>query len=63
VNICLSIDALFKAKNMSRIDISAVLLVLQGTLVAGISGSEASNRVWGMSQLTSPLQTGEKAGE
>ena len=63
VSMRLSIDALFKAKNMSRIDISAVLLMLQGTLVAGISGSEASNQVQSKSQITSPLQTGGKGGE
>ena len=48
---------------MSRIDLSAVLLVLQGTRVAGISGSEASNQVQSKSQITSPLQTGGKGGE
>ena len=45
VSIRLSIDALFKPKNVSRIDLSAVLLILQCTLVAGISGSETSNQV------------------
>ena len=52
-----------RQKNLSRIDLSAVLLVLQGTRVAGISGSEASNQVQSKSQITSPLQTGGKGGE
>ena len=48
---------------MSLLWLSTALLVLLGILLAGILGGEASNRVWGMSQLTSPLQTGKKAGE
>ena len=52
-----------KAKNMSTLWLSAALLVLLGTLLAGILGGEKSNWVWGMSQLTCPLQTGGKGGE
>lgn len=48
---------------MSRLCLSAVLLLLLGTLVASILGCKTSNWVQSKSQLTSPLQTGEKGGE
>ena len=49
---------------MSRLCLSAALLVLLGTLVAGTPEGENSNKNDGKSQLLSPLQTGwEGKGE
>ena len=53
----------FKSKNMSLLWLSAALLILLGTLLVSILRGEGSNWDWGMSQLTSPLKTGEKGGE
>ncbi|XP_065775262.1 trophoblast Kunitz domain protein 1-like [Muntiacus reevesi] len=49
-----------KVTNVSRLCLSAVLLL--GTLVASILGCKTNNWLQSKSQLTSPLQTGEKGG-
>ena len=48
---------------MSRLCFSAALLIFMNTVLASILGDENSNQLWGTSQLTFPLQTGEKGGE
>ena len=45
-----------KAMKMSRLCLSIALLVLLGTLVAGIPGCDTSNQAKGESWLTSPLK-------
>ena len=48
---------------MSRLCLSAALLIFLDTILASILGDETSNQLQGTSQLTSPLQTGGKGGE
>ena len=47
-----------KATKMSQLCLSVALLVLLGTLVAGIPGCDTSNQAKGKSWLISPLKVG-----
>ena len=47
-----------KATPMNQLGLSAALLVLLGTLVAGTPGAETSKQAQGKSRPTSPLQAG-----
>ena len=47
-----------KTMKMNQLGLSAALLVLLGTLVAGTPGRETSKQAQGKSRLTLPLQAG-----